>query len=358
LLSDPTIHEDMQHKPLFVIDLRILTKVLVKKFKLLVLITFIAMLITAAWTFFNVSPSWKANCYVIRAPKNMSTPAEMPYLYQSFDINTVLETVRTRDVLSDVIKKLELSLTPEELFRHIDVQRGNRSHVLRFSASWNDPDIAATIANATAESFILNNNRLQNSATLNIYNYYLEQQKIRLANIDNLSHQFEAHRAKYGVISIPHETTNKFDQLREIELEMVKNSLLITEMDSKIAEMESKIEKAPEEVVMTWTFTQTDKQRLLDLEKELELLLSRYTPENPKVMKIQSEIDELRALMERSQRDIPQMVTWGPNAMIEYYTVDKSRYEAEREGAFEKNEQFQQKVDEIKATLQKLTQLE
>ena len=81
MLSDPTIHEDMQHKPLFVIDLRILTKVLVKKFKLLVLITFIAMLITAAWTFFNVSPSWKANCYVIRAPKNMSTPAEMPYLY-------------------------------------------------------------------------------------------------------------------------------------------------------------------------------------------------------------------------------------------------------------------------------------
>jgi hypothetical protein len=97
------------------------------------------------------------------------------------------------------------------------------------------------LANTTAESFIYNNTKLQNSATLKIYNYYLEQQKSRLATIDDLTLQYEAHRAQYGVISIPHETETRFDQLKEVELKMIENNLMITEMDSKIEEMQSKL---------------------------------------------------------------------------------------------------------------------
>ncbi|MCD8479060.1 MAG: Wzz/FepE/Etk N-terminal domain-containing protein, partial [Candidatus Cloacimonetes bacterium] len=236
--SENNLPEEKHSIPFLVFDVHILAKVLIKRLKPLVVITIIAMIAAAIWATFRITPTWKANCYVIRAPKNMSTPVEMPYLYQTFDINTILETVRTRDVLLDVIEKLELNLSPESLFRNIEVQRGNRSNVLRFSASWDDADMAATIANATAESFIFNNNKLQNSATLKIYNYYLEQQRIRLIAIEDITRQYEAHRAQYGVISIPHETQTRFDQLKEVELKMIDNSLKITEMNSKIAEMQ------------------------------------------------------------------------------------------------------------------------
>ncbi len=132
MLNDNTAFEESHSNPLIVVDVHVLVKVLIKRLKPLLVITFIAMLLAALWTAFRVSPLWKASCYVIRAPKNMSTPVEMPYLYQTFDINTILETVRTRDVLSDVITRLELNLSPEQLFRQIEVQRGNRSNVLRF----------------------------------------------------------------------------------------------------------------------------------------------------------------------------------------------------------------------------------
>lgn len=359
MLNDNTAFEESHSNPLIVVDVHVLVKVLIKRLKPLLVITFIAMLLAALWTAFRVSPLWKASCYVIRAPKNMSTPVDMPYLYQTFDINTILETVRTRDVLSDVITRLELNLSPEQLFRQIEVQRGNRSNVLRFSASWTDPDMAAKLANTTAESFIYNNTKLQNSATLKIYNYYLEQQKSRLATIDGLTLQYEAHRAQYGVISIPHETETRFDQLKEVELKMIENNLMITEMDSKIEEMQSKLDAVPEEVIMTWTYTQTDERKLLALEKDLELLLSRYTRDNPKVIKVQTEIDELRKLMQQpDKRDLPEAVTWGPSGLSDAYNIDKARFEAEREASLKKNVEFQQQVDAIKGTLENLTQLQ
>ncbi|HRX77294.1 MAG TPA: GNVR domain-containing protein, partial [Candidatus Cloacimonadota bacterium] len=184
-------------------------------------------------------------------------------------------------------------------------------------------------------------------------------QKSRLATIDDLTLQYEAHRAQYGVISIPHETETRFDQLKEVELKMIENNLMITEMDSKIEEMQSKLEAVPEEVIMTWTYTQTDERKLLALEKDLELLLSRYTRDNPKVIKVQTEIDELRKLMQQpDKRDLPEAVTWGPSGLSDAYNIDKARFEAEREASLKKNVEFQQQVDAIKGTLENLTQLQ
>jgi len=344
--------------PTMVVDSHILLKVYLNKLKLILLVTLAALIIAVIFVKIKVVPSWKANCYIIRAPKNMSTPVEMPYLYQTFDINTILETVRTRDVLTDVIQKLELDISPEQLFRQIEVQRGNRSNVLRFSVSWNDAEISAKVANATAEAFISNNTKLLNSATMKIHDYYLEQRHMRIMNIQDLEEQYEQYKAEYGVISIPHETQTKFDQLKEIEIKMIENSLRIKDMDSKIAEMNEKLGDVPEEVIQTWTYTQTDEKNLLALQKDLELLRARYTDENPKVRKVLQEIEELKTAMQEKKRDIPEAVTWGPSGLTQVYTIDKSRFEAERQGAIQMNEEYQKEISQIRSTLENLGQVQ
>ncbi|MDD4687137.1 MAG: hypothetical protein PHH38_03525 [Candidatus Cloacimonetes bacterium] len=360
MLNDMNIIDERKSEvtPTMVVDSHILLKVYLNKLKLILLVTLAALIIAVIFVKIKVVPSWKANCYIIRAPKNMSTPVEMPYLYQTFDINTILETVRTRDVLTDVIQKLELDISPEQLFRQIEVQRGNRSNVLRFSVSWNDAEISAKVANATAESFISNNTKLLNSATMKIHDYYLEQRHMRIMNIQDLEEQYEQYKAEYGVISIPHETQTKFDQLKEIEIKMIENSLRIKDMDSKIAEMNEKLGDVPEEVIQTWTYTQTDEKNLLALQKDLELLRARYTDENPKVRKVLQEIEELKTAMQEKKRDIPEAVTWGPSGLTQVYTIDKSRFEAERQGAIQMNEEYQKEISQIRSTLENLGQVQ
>ncbi len=342
----------------FKFDRQVLSVVYRKRLKYILVITLIAMLLGGIWAKVRITPTWRANCFVIRAPKNMSTPAEMPYLYQTFDLNTILETVRTRNVLVDVINKLRLEVAPEDLFKAIEVQRGNRSNVLKFSVVWNDRELAAQIANTTAEAFIHNNNLLQNSATLKIYNYYIQQQQARIKIIQDLEQQYEQFRGQFGVISIPFETQTKFDQLKEIEIKMIENSLRITEMETKIEELDSKIKASPQDVIRSWSYTETDEKKLLQLEKELEILRSKYAESNPKVKKVQKEIADLQQKSKEGTRDLPDAVVWGPSGLVEVYTIDRVRFEAEKLASIEKNNEFQIKVNNIRATLENLTQIQ
>ncbi|MDI3503991.1 MAG: polysaccharide biosynthesis transport protein [Candidatus Cloacimonadota bacterium] len=360
MLNDNRLTDEYQttESTSFMFDSWILLKVYLKKLKVILFITLLSLLVSAIWVKLQIKPIWKAHCYIIRAPKNMSTPVDMPYLYQTFDINTILETSRTRDVLTSVIDKLELDMQPEDLFKHIEVQRGNRSNVLRFSVIWPDPEKATEVANAAAESFIYNNTQLLNSATLKIYNYYLEQQKLRLENIKKLESQYAQHRAEYGVISIPHESEAKFEQLKELELRMIENRLHIKDLDSMIADMREKIDALPNEVMYSWIYAETDENKLLGLEKELEELRSRYTDENPKIQKVLAQIAELRQTMQSQKRDLPKSVTWGPSTLEETYTIEKSRYESEREGAIQKDLDYQAEIESMKGSLAQLSQLQ
>ena len=61
---------------------------------------------------------------------------------------------------------------------------------------------------------------------------------------------------------------------------------------------------------MSWTYTQTDERRLLALEKELESLQARYTNDNPKVLKVLTEIAELRKSIAKAHRDLPDSVIY------------------------------------------------
>ncbi len=360
MLNEPKVLEDVQETESSALkfDRQVLSVVYKKRLKYILSITLIAMILGGIWAKVRITPTWRANCFVIRAPKNMSTPAEMPYLYQTFDLNTILETVRTRNVLLDVINRLRLEVSPEELFKAIEVQRGNRSNVLKFSVLWNDRELAAQIANTTAESFIYNNNLLQNSSTLKIYNYYIQQQQARIKVIQDLEQQYEQFRGQFGVISIPFETQTKFDQLKEIEIKMIENSLRVIEMETKIAELDARIKATPQDVIRSWTYTETDEKKILQLEKELEILRSKYADNNPKVQKVRKEIADLKFKAKEPNRDLPDAITWGPSGLIEVYTIDKARFEAEKAASIEKNNEFQVKVNNIRATLENLTQIQ
>jgi len=129
-------------------------------------------------------------------------------------------------------------------------------------------------------------------------------------------------------------------------------------MDTKMEEMDDKLSKVPPEAIRSWTYTETDNRKLLQLEKELEILKTKYTEENPKVQKVKKEIADLKKLASKTERDLPDAVTWGPSGLIEIYTVDRARHEAEKKASQILNEEYQNKVNNIRAELENLTQIQ
>jgi hypothetical protein len=124
-------------------------------------------------------------------------------------------------------------------------------------------------------------------------------------------------------------------------------------MRVKIADLAKKMSELPQEVMMTWTFTNTDEKKLILLKKELELLLTRYTELNPKVQNLQAEIDTLEKKIANPDRipEPPDNTSWGPNGLIQTYEVDKTRYEGELKAARANLIGYQNEINAIKSNL-------
>ncbi len=362
MLDENQIHDIEQQKDIaeqeekspLVIDKRVLFISFKAKIKWILAITLSFMLLVAIIVSVKVKPLWRANCRVIRMQKNISTPTDMPYLYNAFDINTILETARSRPIILSIIKKLDMQgYEPEEVGRMIQVQRGNRSNVLSFSVTDSDPERAVEMANILGETFIETSTMLQNASADSVYSYYSQERIKSLAKIAQLEKSILDFQTNNDVISIDAERDQLYEKLKLIEIKKIEAIVKIDEMRVKIADLEKKMASLPQEVMMTWTFTNTDEKKLILLKKELELLLTRYTAINPKVQNLQAEIDTLEAKLSDPFRtpEPPDNTSWGPNGLIQTYEVDKTRYEGELKAARANLIGYQSEINDIKSNL-------
>ena len=96
---------------------------------------------------------YTSNAILVRYQKMVGNESKIPYLYQETDINMLLETVKLRRNMLEVIDRLDLDVAPEALFQMITVQPGNRSDTVHISVVYSDPQICADIANTLGEVF-------------------------------------------------------------------------------------------------------------------------------------------------------------------------------------------------------------
>jgi capsular polysaccharide biosynthesis protein len=74
-------------------------------------------------------------------------------LGEKSDMNTLQVIIRDKTVLEKVINQLDLARSPESLANQINVQRVDESQIVSISVVDTDPNLAAEIANTTAEVF-------------------------------------------------------------------------------------------------------------------------------------------------------------------------------------------------------------
>ncbi len=334
-----------------VIDKRVLITSYKANLKWIVIITFVLMLIVSVLVSIKIKPAWKANCRIIRMQKNISTPTDMPYLYNAFDINTILETARSRPILERIIEKLNMEgYEPNDIGRMIDVQRGHRSNVLSFSVVHEDPEMAVELANVLGETFIETSVLLQNSSADSVNIYYSKKRTERLKEIANLEEAILEFQKKYDVIEIDAERDQMFEKLKLLEVRKIETLMKTDEMNIKIRDLNNKITNLPQDVMLTWSYSNSDEKKLVLLQKDLELMLTRYTDKNPKILKVKAEIDTLKSRIANPDRlaDPPDNTSWGPNGLIQTYQVDKTRYEGELQAARVNLKEYQTEINKIR----------
>jgi capsular polysaccharide biosynthesis protein len=341
-------------------DKRILLLTLSNKIIRIVIFSIIATVAGFVLAKLILGDSWKAQATLIRHKKNVSSKTDVPYLYSEMDYETVLQSIKTRKNLLTLIDSLHLNTTPEQIYSTIKVSRGRRSNLINISTINKNRDTAVNIANTVAEIFIKSYTEIINSATNKIYKYYQNELISYEKKIKDVISELDKFQMEKQILSLEKEVQNKYDNLKTLELDMMNAQLYISELKTKITDIAERIEEIPHTVELTSTITTTKQSQLKALKAQMAVYKKKYTKKNPKVMKLQDEIDALekRIEVEKDGEKIPDSMTYGTNSIWQSMVLEKARYENEMVAISKKIKEYKNKIAIIKSQIQSLSPIE
>lgn len=142
------------------ISLRDIVGVLRKRFWMIVLITIISVAISGIVSYFLIVPTYEAyTTLMVGKPRQNYVDPNSPVSYQEIQTNRLLvptyrELAKSRVVLESVIKNHGLNITPDQLKDKVDVSLVGDTEIIQIAVTDNNPVLAATLANAIADSFM------------------------------------------------------------------------------------------------------------------------------------------------------------------------------------------------------------
>ncbi|WP_170240341.1 YveK family protein [Thermosediminibacter litoriperuensis] len=141
------------------ISLKEIIDVLKKRFKIIGIIIIVFLAVTAVYTFYMKKPVYESYTTIMVGKPVQRTPdSSASVTYQELQTNRLLvstygEIAKSRSTLEEVIKRLNLNTSHEKLKSQVKVNPVKNTEIIEIRVSDHNPVMAATIANAVAESF-------------------------------------------------------------------------------------------------------------------------------------------------------------------------------------------------------------
>lgn len=137
------------------ISLQEILKIIRKRILLIISLVVISVGVSVGISFYLLSPVYQAQTQIL---VNQKSSLSDVYAWQSIDtdlrlINTYNVIITNTAILTPVIDKLNLDVTPEELARQISVSNENDSKVVNISVLDSNPKHAVEISNTISEVF-------------------------------------------------------------------------------------------------------------------------------------------------------------------------------------------------------------
>lgn len=142
------------------IDLRELWFIFIKNIKLIAVITLIALIITSVFSFFILDKEYESyTTLMLGKPDDYSQDTSNEITYNDVLLNqklvtTYSELIKSKKITSEVIDKLDLDMSADALGNLITVNTVNDTEIIKITIRYNDPVLAAQIADTIAEVFM------------------------------------------------------------------------------------------------------------------------------------------------------------------------------------------------------------
>lgn len=346
---------------IFKYDIKVLFVTLRRRIFFLVLLP----LLTGTLAFFYVAyykqKVWVARCMVFRDPNPTRIEGQSLTPQNPLDTRVIIEMVRTRHNMREVIRRLKLQSSIDSLYGQTEVQMAEDSEsIINVYAASLDPHEAADIANTLAEVFVGEYIRMQNSSLQTTYDSYVRSRQNIMDKLQSLEKEQQDYLKRHNVISISTETDGKFKQLNELEISLLQAKMQETALAIRLRDLQRSLETMQPEVRLSYQVSTTDDTELERKRTELYQLQQKFTDQNPRIKKIKSEISylEQRASSVQVQAKTPERITYGVSQVRSSMEEMLIRTETELNGVKENITQYNAAIEKLKADLGGLSKIE
>jgi len=263
----------------------------------------------------NESKSWSATSKIIRYNKQISQASDVPYQFQDFNYETALETIRTRSNLVELIRRLDLntSTSPESLYSQFEIKRGRNSDIVEIIFTSPHQELASRGANILSEIFIDNFYTIQNAAIERIYDYYNKNKEEKVKDLYTAKEAMVAFLKNNNLTSLESEIQINYTLLNKLELQKLQNLTDMTAYKTSIESISDSLEGLPEEVKLRYAVRSANKKALEIKQKELKRQKEVYTDKHPKILMLQSEVNQIQNTINEAKVAEPDEITYGTN---------------------------------------------
>lgn len=139
------------------LDLKDFFYIIIKRKKMICLITIAAVIVSALLSFFVIKPTYQANTSIIvgrpQQDKNEKLDNNDVTLYQNL-MKTYIEIVKSKPVLKATIEKADLNLTEDQLAKMINASSQQGTQIMDISITDKNAEEAYKIAASLTDTFI------------------------------------------------------------------------------------------------------------------------------------------------------------------------------------------------------------
>lgn len=285
------------------LDLERLARGILKRLWLVTGITFGIAGLSVVVAVTLIKPKWEAAAAVVLHTRQdqFSLGAAKPFELQNYNLKTLLDTIKLPNSLLAVIESLKLEATVRGLSPAIGVNLGKESNIFQITATWKDPVNAAAIANKVAELLVQRSRDMRRKEAADAHANYSAQLETAREALRTVIAEMRAFKASHQVSDFNAETQVLLTSLNNLETELSTKVAEAEAFREALAEIEKAVKGEPEMVVTSTVYRNPLKNRLSDYEWQLQEARSRYTEQNPKVIKLQTRVDVLKQMIAESQ---------------------------------------------------------
>ncbi|ACL70967.1 GumC family protein [Halothermothrix orenii] len=218
-----------------------------------------------------------------------------PFNNNNRDLITYSKLLKTRKLLKKVSQHFdENKVSVKYLITNLNIEIIPDTRLIKISIKHTDPVIARQIISYLIEEFIINNRNLKKSATVNARNYVARQLEKVSRDLKNIEAEVRHYKEENKSLVLSNFTQKIMQSMLDLEENLAEVEINIKTHRAALNHLYNKLQSSRELILSSKTLSKNPaytelKNRLTELEIELDSLTTVYTDKHPEIIKLKAE---------------------------------------------------------------------